>query len=109
DPENLYGVNLVELIYNSPDRTLWDDTVVDTMTYQGNNGLAFALIALDAGDFDIPEDAKWTREKLVHALLEQELETGGWALNDTHPTVSYDVTAMVLTALAPYKDDAEVE
>src|SRR5699024_1306156 len=108
DPRNIEGTNLVELIYNSPERELYDGSVVDTLTYQGNNGIAHALIALDAGKFDIPKDAKWTREKLVDTLLDAQREDGAWNLNDAFPGASIDVTAMVLTALAPYKEDEKV-
>jgi len=109
DPRNVDGVNLIELIYNSPDRTLYDGTVVDTMTYQGNNGLAFALIALDAGQFDIPGDAKWTREAIIEELLENQRKDGAWNLNEQSNAPNIDITAMVLTALAPYKNDEQVE
>ncbi|MEJ8777933.1 DUF4430 domain-containing protein [Pseudogracilibacillus sp. ICA-222130] len=109
DPRNVDGVNLIELIYNSPDRTLYDGTVVDTMTYQGNNGLAFALIALDAGQFDIPEDAKWTREAIIEELLENQRKDGAWNLNEQYDVPNIDITAMVLTALAPYKNEDQVE
>lgn len=109
DPTNIEGINLVELIYNSPDREMWDGSIEDTMTYQGNNGLAFALIALDAGKFEVPKNAKWTREKLVDALLKAQREEGAWNLNDAFPEISFDITAMVLTSLAPYKDQPKVE
>lgn len=109
DPRDIDGVNLVELIYNSPDRTLWDGTVVDTLTYQGNNGIAFALIALDSADFSIPDQAKWTREKLVNELLRNQNKDGSWSLNKEYDTPSVDITAMVLTALAPYTEDGKVK
>lgn len=108
-PTNVNDVNLIELIYNSPDRHMWDGTVEDTMTFQGNNGLAFALIALDADAFDVPNDAKWTREKLVDALIKAQRDDGAWNLNDAYPNASIDVTAMVMTALAPYTEQPKVK
>lgn len=109
DPRDINGVNLIELIYNSPDRKMWDGSIEDTMTFQGNNGLAFALIALDAAEFTVPKDARWTREKIVKELLENQREDGAWNLNDSFPSPSIDITAMVMTALAPYTNDTKVQ
>lgn len=109
DPTDVNGVNLIELIYNSPDRTLWDGTVVDILTYQGNNGIAFALIALDSANFPVPDDAKWTREKLVDELLANQNNDGSWSLNKEYDAPNIDITAMVLTALAPYTEEDKVQ
>jgi len=109
DPKNIKGHNLIELIYNSPERTLWDNTVVDTMTYQGNNALAFALVAMDSNKYEIPKDAKWSRQAIIDQLLKTQLDDGSWSLNETHPDSSVDVTAMVITGLTPYKHQSEVE
>lgn len=106
DPQNIDGINLIENIYNSPERR----GGYDTMTFQGNNGIIFALVALDTLHFDVPTDAKWTREKLVAELLKNQREDGGWSLT-TSPTAptSYDITAMALIGLAPYKDQPGVK
>lgn len=109
DPQDIYGHNLIGLIYNSPDRTMWDDTIEDTMTYQGNNGLAFALIALDSKNHTIPEDARWSRQAIINELLRTQLDDGSWSLNELYPSSSVDVTAMALTGLAPYKNQSEVK
>src|SRR5699024_5922999 len=109
DPTDVNGVNLIELIYNSPDRTLWDGTVVDILTYQGNNGIAFALIALDSANFPVPDDAKWTREKLVDELLANQNNDGSWSLNKEYDAPNIDITAMVLTDLAPYTEEDKVQ
>ena len=85
DPRDVYGHNLIELIYNSPDRNLWDGSVEDTLTYQGNNGIIFALTALDTKQCSIPEDAKWTREKLVAELLRNQIEQGAWSVFTSSP------------------------
>lgn len=92
DITNVGGVNLAEMIYNHPE--------LDT----GSNEAAWALLALDAKRTEIPEDAVWSREKMISALLAyQNPENGGFGLND-NKTVGIDTTAMALQALAPYKD-----
>ncbi len=78
------------------------------VTKQGINGPSWALIALDANQYDIPESSAEdpvTREKLIKYLLDHQLEDGGWALagevSDT------DITGMVLQALAPYYEESK--
>ena len=110
DPRDVYGHNLIELIYNSPDRELWDGSVEDTLTYQGNNGIIFALTALDTKEFSIPEDAKWTREKLVTELVGNQIDNGAWSLTSSSTgAASFDITAMALIGLAPYSSDPVVK
>ena len=80
---------------------------------QGINGPAWALIALDSGNYEVPDipsaEDPVTREKLIATLLEAQLEDGGWALSGTMS--DSDMTGMVLQALAPYygKDDDVTE
>lgn len=91
NPKNVSGYNLVEKIYNGD------------VTKQGLNGVAIALISLDSAKFTIPNDAKWSRDKLVNQLLEKQNKDGGWSW-DGSTTSDIDTTAMVVTALAPYKN-----
>ena len=78
---------------------------------QGTNGPIWALIALDCHGYDIPQCAdgeeQVTREGLVAEILSYQCSDGGWALMGDESDV--DMTAMALTALAPYKDDVEVK
>ena len=78
---------------------------------QGLNGPIWALIALDCHGYDIPQCAdgeeQVTREGLVAEILSYQCSDGGWALMGDESDV--DMTAMALTALAPYKDDVEVK
>jgi hypothetical protein len=73
---------------------------------QGINGAIFALIALDSGAYEIvplPQDStaeQTTRARLIDDILSRELIGGGWALSGL--LADPDVTAMALTALAPY-------
>ena len=50
-------------------------------------------------DYTLADDAEWTEEKLVDAILEQELPNGGFGLTEE---ANVDITAMAVTALAPY-------
>ena len=72
---------------------------------QGTNGPIWALIALDCHGYDIPQCAdgeeQVTREGLVAEILSYQCSDGGWALMGDESDV--DMTAMALTALAPYK------
>ncbi|NME97364.1 prenyltransferase/squalene oxidase repeat-containing protein [Aneurinibacillus aneurinilyticus] len=110
DPQTFGGYSMLEKIYNSEDYTPKKGKPQDYMTRQGTNGVIFALIALDSGNFEVPADARWTREKLVQWLLEQQTKTGGWRLGigEQDKTGDVDMTAMALIALAPYKEQPEV-
>lgn len=79
----------------------------DNMTAQGPNGPAYALMALDAGGYVAGPQDRWTRGALIRWLLDQRGEGGGWSLVAGKSEV--DITAIVLTALAPYRDMADVK
>lgn len=77
---------------------------------QGINGAIFALLALDCGGYDVPQNPKAavqaTREAYLARILERQLESGGWTL--TGDLADADLTAMALQALAPYTAQAAV-
>ncbi len=79
---------------------------LDSVKKQGVNGLAYALIAFDCGNYTVPaavetyEGAQTTRNALVTELLQAQLEDGGW--NNVGEKANADMTAMVLQSLAPY-------
>ena len=74
---------------------------------QGVNGPIWALIALDSNNYDLPE-GDVTRDALIECILDAQLEDGGWAFAGENADT--DMTAMALTALAPYyAPDAEDE
>ncbi|MFB5677533.1 S-layer homology domain-containing protein [Paenibacillus terreus] len=60
----------------------------------------YALIALDSGSYDVPADAKWTRDKLVDSIVTY-LEDPSY--------VDGDLYGMALSALGPYRDQADVQ
>lgn len=99
DPQNIGGYNLFE--------KLADFTMVKK---QGVNGPVWALLALDCGTYDIPNVSGiaqiTTRELLIENILSQEKKNGGFAL--TGDVADVDITAMTLTALAPYRARADV-
>lgn len=70
------------------------------LSMQGNNGPIWALIALDCGGYEVPNGANYNRETLVQAILDMQLEDGGWALAGTE--ADSDMTGMALQSLAPY-------
>ena len=82
----------------------------EQVTKQGINGTIFALLALDSGKYEIPENpdaaVQATRQMYVDELLARELPDGGWTLTGGEPDV--DITAMTLQALAKYRDQADV-
>lgn len=103
DARDVNGHNFIDLLYNSPMRGIFD-----TMTFQGNNGPIFALIALNTHQFSEPANTKWNRQKLIAELLNNQKEDGSWSLSSSYAASSVDITAMAIIGLAPYKDQPEV-
>ncbi|NDL67182.1 DUF4430 domain-containing protein [Anaerotalea alkaliphila] len=99
DPQDLFGHDLLA-------KTLANGN----MLLQGVNGPIHALLALDSGTFAEPAGALWTREKLLGEILKAQKTAGGWALDqDPAAPGDIDLTAMALTALAPYRDQEAVD
>ena len=82
----------------------------DQTVFQGINGPIFALLALDSGAYDIPENTagttQATREGYVDYILNAELPGGGWSF--AGGDAETDITAMALQALAKYRDRQDV-
>ena len=79
---------------------------------QGINGVMYALIAFDSGNYQIPKvfdgGDQVTREKLIDCILDAQLDDGGWSLAGS--TADIDMTAIAIQSLAPYYDsDAKVK
>ncbi|MGG0120788.1 DUF4430 domain-containing protein [Bacillus paranthracis] len=99
DPKMVGGHNLVQKLYESDK--------VNSVT-----GYTFALLAFDTKKYEIPVDSKWNRVALVDALLNAQHTDGGWTYDSASSkdsASSVDVTGMVLSALAPYQDRADVK
>ena len=84
----------------------------DRVTAQGLNGAVFALLALDAGEYDVPDApagaVQATREAYLAEILAYAVPGGGFSLDADADTAEADITAMALCALAPYSTDATV-
>ena len=100
DPSNVAGYNLLEPLAD------FDQTV-----FQGINGPAYALLALDSGNYEIPtvkgDGTQASRDMYIDYILDKEAEGGGWSLSGG--PAEADLTAMVLQALAKYQDRKEVQ
>ncbi len=72
---------------------------------QGINGLIWGLIALDAMRYEVPKDAHDTRQEIIQRILALQLKEGGFAFDQKKSDV--DMTAMAITALAPYYNSEE--
>ncbi len=78
---------------------------------QGINGAIWALIAIDSGNYTIPENpltkTQATRELYINYLLEKQTKDGGWTLKGE--TADADITGMALQALSKYQDNEKVK
>lgn len=100
DPTNVAGYNLL-LPLSDYKKTVW----------QGVNGAIWALIAFDSRNYDIPDNRtgaeKTTRELLIDKIIGMQNADGGFSLTENSES-DPDVTAMSLTALAPYRDTKNI-
>jgi len=99
DPADVGGFNMLQPLAD------FEQTV-----FQGINGPIFALLALDCGNYEIPENTvgstQATRDLYVDYIINAQLENGGWSLMGGEAEI--DVTAMALQALAKYQDRKDV-
>ena len=104
DPADVAGYNLLAPLGDF-DKSVW----------QGINGPIWALIALDSGNYAMPQNAsattQATRQMYVEEILSRQLDCGGWNLTDRGGAgeADPDVTGMALQALAPYQDQEVVK
>jgi hypothetical protein len=84
NPESFNSYNLVEKLYNYP-----------LINKTGINGLVFALLALDSGNYNIPQNALWNTSKLIDLILSYQ-NGSGFAL-DHSIAADTDITAMTIT------------
>lgn len=99
DPADVGGFNMLQPLAD------FEQTV-----FQGINGPAFALLALDSGNYEIPEtitdSTQATRNLYVDYIINAQLPEGGWSMMGTDAEA--DVTAMILQALAKYQNRKDV-
>lgn len=97
DPRDVAGYNLVNKLAD-----------LSFATKQGVNSATYSLIALDTWNFELPETATTTRDKLIQNIISKEIKNGGgfaFSGNVADP----DMTGMVLQALAPYQSNPQVQ
>lgn len=97
NPSDVAGYNLIKPL-GDYEKTTW----------QGINSVAWALIALDSKNYEIPKNpdatTQATREMYVDYLLDCQLADGSWNLTGKGDKGDPDVTGMVLQALSDYQD-----
>ncbi|MEF9918232.1 MAG: Ig-like domain-containing protein, partial [Eubacterium sp.] len=91
DATNIGGINLIEKLYNAPN--LLNET---------SNAICFALISIDTKNYTLPNDALYTREKIIEELLLFQKESGGFGLSKEGTIATVDMTAMILQSLSTY-------
>lgn len=83
------------------ERTIW----------QGVNGPIWALLALDCGDYPMPQnpqaETQATRQMYIDYILQCQCSDGGWSLSGGALSDA-DLTGMALQALAKYQDQPAV-
>jgi len=91
------GLNLVSALFDKDQRGDYK------LAAQGINGVAFALIALDSGNYAQNAEGENLRKWCIDYLLSHEKAGGGWDLRGAADgDASADITAMILQAFAPY-------
>lgn len=93
DPRNVAGIDLIDIIWNQ-----------DGILNEYYTSLTYVLIALDSKNYEEPQDALNTRNKIIEVLLSKELPNGGFGWGSPEP----DSTAMVLQALVKHLDREDV-
>lgn len=100
NPKDVAGYNLLTPL-GDYEKTIW----------QGVNGVIWALIALDSGNYDMPKNSsakiQATREMYINHILEKQTSDGGWTLSGD--IADPDVTGMALQALSKYQDNDKVK
>lgn len=89
------SIDLIEAIYNQ-------------QSLGGINNYIFALKAYDSGNYKVPSNASFTREVIIEYIISDQNDDGGWSYAPEFGT-DYDLTAMAISALLPYKEKSEVK
>lgn len=108
DPQSVMDMDGEKTINLIADGT-YDRGKTEPLDTQGLNGLIWGLITLDSADYEVPENAYESREEILQQILDAQQEDGGFALSEKSGDSDVDITAMALTALAPYYEDEKVK
>lgn len=99
DPSDVGGFNMLQPLAD-----------FEQTEFQGINGPIFALLALDSGNYEIPQNTidntQATRDMYVDYIINAQLPEGGWAFAGGEAEI--DVTAMALQTLAKYQNRKDV-
>lgn len=95
DPKNVSGYDILSPLYD-----------YEKTARQGVNGVVFALLALDSGDYYVPDGL---REKYIEEILSYRLSDGGFGFDASETASDIDMTAMALQALSKYKTQENVK
>jgi len=100
NPADVAGYNLLTPL-GDYEKTIW----------QGINGSIWALIALDCGSYEMPQNpdaaVQATREMYINHIIENQTTDGGWAISGD--AAEPDITAMALQTLSKYQDNEKVK
>ena len=101
NPYNFYGYDVISPLAE-----------FDNVIKQGYNGVAYALIALNSGAYDVKPKEGYdgkigTSDRYKDVLVSAAISTGGWKLFGKKADV--DMTAIALQALAPYYKESKVK
>lgn len=100
NPANVCGFNLLTPLAD-----------FEKTTFQGINGAIWALIALDSGNYEIPQNPSAavpaTRDMYIKYILDRQNQNGGFSLTSGSDS-DIDITAMVLQAFSRYSYRSDV-
>ena len=97
--DELEGIDLAKMLYSN-----------EKLSNLSSNQVIWTLIALDSRDYNIPQDAKWTRNKIIEEILLSQAQDGGFSLSKNQATGGIDLTANAIQALVPYyKNSAKAD
>lgn len=106
DPHNVGGYNLVDILGDK----------LNTAEKTGSIGISnaiYALIALESKGLDYSTHENYqavSKKILVNYLVSTQFENGGFSYEESNADgISVDMTAMALTALADFNEDATVK
>ncbi|MBE6048080.1 MAG: hypothetical protein E7213_06735 [Clostridium sp.] len=99
DPQNVNGINLVNMIFNR--ENLADEN--------GVSGLTYALISIDTKNYPEIPGAINTRDSIIKDMLALRTKDGGFSWDSNAAEADLDTTAMAIQALYKYIDRSEVK
>lgn len=100
NPQSISGYNLLMPLAD-----------YENIVKQGINGAIWALIAIDCGNYTLPNNpsarVQGSRERYIEYILNNQKSDGGWALSGA--LSDPDITAMALQALSKHMENIRVK